>query len=72
MIDGIKDGGHIHEKLYKYCPKVLNISEEDEESRKNQPEANIEENQKEDGIQEQNEFPGKGNMIHYAEHNKYT
>lgn len=71
LVDGIEDGRHIHEKLRKHRPKILDVPEEHEQGRKNQSYTNIEQDQAANGVQQQDELPGECNAVQNAEQEKH-
>ena len=42
FVNCIKNGGHVHQQLSKYWPKVLNVPEKNEESGENQTNPDVE------------------------------
>ena len=51
VVDGVEDGGHVHQQLGKHAPQILNIPEEDKEGGENEPYPDVEQDQHTDGIE---------------------
>lgn len=71
LVNGIEDGRHIHQQLRKHGPEILNVSEEHEQGRKDQPHTNVEQDQAANGVQQQDKLPGKRNTVQNAEQEKH-
>ena len=72
VVDCVEDGRHIHQELSKDRPEVLNITEEDEQCRENQANANVEQHQTSDWIQQADELPCEGDIIQNTEQDEHT
>ena len=70
-VNGIKDGGHIHEKLREHRPQILHVPEKDKQGGENQPHANIEQQQRGNRDQQQHKFPRERNAVDEAEHEEH-
>ena len=66
-VNGIKDGRHIHQKHGEHAPKVLHISEEDEQRGKDKSDAQIEYNERNYGNNKQKKGEGEAYPIENAE-----
>jgi len=71
-VDAVKDGGHIHQQLGEHRPQVLDVPEEDEQRRQDQPHTDIEQHQTANGIEQQNEFPSERDSVQRAEQEEYA
>ena len=72
VVYGIEDGGHVHQQLGEHRPKVLNIPEENEEGGEDKAHPNVKQHQAADGVDQQDELPGEGDVIQDAEHKEHT
>jgi len=71
-VDVVENGGHVHQKLGKDRPQVLNVPEKDEQSRQDQSNANVEQHQTADGVQQQNKLPRERDVVQHAEQEKHA
>ena len=72
MIHCIKDRGHIHEKLGKNTPEILDVPEKNKKRREDQPYTNVEDDETADRVDQKDKTPGKGDMIQNAKGEKNT
>lgn len=71
-VNGVENGRHIHQQLGEYAPKILNVPEEHIQRRQDQPHADVEADQKANGIEQQNPPPGKGYSVQNAEQHEHA
>lgn len=71
-VNGVENGGHIHQQLGEYTPKILNVPEEHIQRRQDQPHADVKADQKANGIEQQNPPPGKGNLVQDTEQHEHA
>ena len=72
VVYGVEDGGHVHQQLGEHRPKVLDIPEKDEECGEDETHPDVKQDQAADGVHQQDEFPGEGDIVQDAEHEKHT
>lgn len=70
-VNGIEDGGHIHQKLREHRPQILHVPEKDKQGGENQPHANIEQQQRDNRDQKQHKFPRKCNIVDNTKHEEH-
>ena len=70
MVDGVENGGHIHQQLGEDAPQILDIPEEHEQRRQDQPHAYVEQRQTKDGVEQQDKAPGEDDAVQHAEQEK--
>ena len=70
-VNGIKDGGHIHQKLREHRPQILHVPKKDKQGRKNQPHPNVKKHQRKDGDQQQHKLPRECNIVDDTEHEEH-
>lgn len=71
-INGIEDGGHVHQQLGKYTPEILNIPEEHVERGKDQTYTDVEVDKETDGIDQHDPAPGERDPVQNAEQHKHA
>lgn len=72
VVYGVEDGGHVHQQLGEHRPEVLDISEKDEEGGEDEAHPDVKQDQAADRVHQQDEFPGEGDIVQDAEHEKHT
>lgn len=72
IVDGVENGGHIHQQLGKHTPQVLDIPEKDKEGRKDQPHPDVEQDQHTDGVKQADKLPGESNIVQNTKHEKHA
>ena len=72
LVDGVKNRGHIHQKLGEHGPEVLDIPEKHEQRRQDQSHADVEQDQTAGRVQQQDELPGEGDAVQNAEQEKHA
>jgi len=70
LVDGVKDGGQVHQQLGEHAPQVLDVPEEHEQGGENQPHPDVEQQQGADGVKQQEELPGERDAVQDAEQEK--
>ena len=70
-VNGIKDGGHIHQKLREHRPEVLHIPEKDEQRREDQPYSDIKQEQRQDRHEQQRKLPRERDAVDDTEHEEH-
>ena len=70
-VNGIEDGGHIHQKLREHRPQILHVPEKDKQGGENQPHADVKKHQRKDGDQQQHKFPRECNIVDDTEHEEH-
>ena len=65
-VSGVKNGRDIHKNLSKNRPKILQIPEENKQSRKNQPHTDIEQEQADNGVEQHEKRPCDTDTFEYA------
>lgn len=58
--------------MQKNTPEILNVTEEHEQRRQDQPDPNIEERQTGDWVQEEDELPGERDVVQDAEQDEHA
>ena len=71
-VDGVEDGGHVHQQLGEDRPQILNVPEEDKQGRQDQAHADVEQHQTGDGVQKADQLPGEGDVVQNAEDEEHT
>ena len=71
-VDGVEDGGHVHQQLGEDRPQVLNVPEEDKQGRQDQAHADVEQHQTGDGVQKADQLPGEGDVVQDTEDEEHT
>ena len=67
-VDGIEDGGHIHQQLGENTPQVLNVPKKDKQCRESQTYANVEQHQQTDRVEQKNKLPCENDAVKNTEH----
>lgn len=70
-LHGIKDRRHIHQQHREYIVKIRYIPKEHEQSRQNQPDADIENHQAKDRIKNRDEFPRKHHTVDHRKEEEH-
>lgn len=71
-VNGVENGRHIHQQLGEYAPKILNVPEKHIQRRQDQPHADVEADQKANGIEQQNPPPGEGDPVQNAKQHEHA
>lgn len=71
-VNGVENGGHVHQQLGKHCPQILDVPEKHEQRRQNQAHADVEQHQEGNGIQQADQPPGERDVVQYAEHKEHA
>lgn len=71
-VNGVEDSRHVHQKLGKDRPEILDIPEKHEQRRQHQSNPDIKQHQTGNGVEQQDEFPGKRDAVYDAEHKKHA
>ncbi len=71
-VNCVENGRHIHQQLGEYAPKILNVPEEHIQRRQDQPHADVEADQKANGIEQQNPPPGEGDPVQNAKQHEHA
>ena len=66
-VDGIENRRHVHQQLREDAPEVLDITEEDEQRREDEPHADVEADEQPNGIEQHDPAPGEGDAVQNAE-----
>ena len=72
VIDGVEDGGHVHQQLGEHAPQVLDIPEEDEQGGEDEPHPDVEQHQAPHGVEQADELPGEGDVVQGAEQEEHA
>ena len=72
VVYGVEDGGHVHQQLGEHWPKVLDIPKKDEEGGEDEAHPDVKQDQAADGVDQQDEFPGEGDIVQDAEHEEHA
>ena len=72
VVYGIEDGGHVHQQLSEHRPEILDIPEKDEEGGEDEAHPDIKQDQAANWVHQQDEFPGEGDVVQDAEHEKHA
>ena len=71
-VNGIENGGHVHQQHGKYRPQILDIPEKDEQRGQNQSYTDVEQHQAGDRIEQQDKFPGERDPVQNTEQKKHA
>ena len=71
IVHGIEDRGHVHDELSGNAPEILHVPEEDIQRREDHAHAEIEEQKKDDRVNEHNQPPREGDMVQNAEEKEH-
>ena len=71
-VNRIKDRRYVHQQLGKHTPKVLNIPEENKQSRENHSCTGVKQHQKTDRVQQADEAPCERDAIQDAENEEHA
>lgn len=71
-VNGVENGRHIHQQLGEYAPKILNVPEKHIQRRQDQPHADVEADQKANGVEQQNPPPGEGDPVQNAKQHEHA
>ena len=72
VVDGVEDGGHIHQQLGEHAPEVLDIPEEDEQGGEDEAHPDVEQHKAPHREEEADELPGEGDVVQNAEDKKHA
>ena len=64
---GVEHCRHVHDELREHRPQVLHVAEEDVECGEDEPEAYVEQRQRDDRVDQQQEVPGEADAVQHAE-----
>ena len=67
----IENSRNVHKKQCEYAPKILHITEENEQRRKNKSHSEVEYNKANNGNDQSEESEGEGDSVNYAENKEY-
>ena len=71
-VNGVENGGHVHEQLGKDAPQVLDVPEKDEHGGENEPHPHVEQHQAADGVEQADKLPGERDAVQHAEHEEHA
>ena len=63
FVDRVEDRRPVHDELYQNRPEVVDVPEEDEERRKDHADADVEQQQRHDGIDKEQEPPRERHVV---------
>lgn len=70
-VNGVKDGGQVHEKLGEHTPEVLNVPEKYKQCRQDQTHTDVEQHQQRNGVKQHNELPRKRDAVKNAKQEEH-
>ena len=71
VVNGVENRRTVHQEPHEHFPEVIDVAEEYEQGRKNHPDAEIEDGQRDDRIQQTQELPRERHLVQRTKDEKH-